>query len=333
MPTFTTNYGLSKPLVNNATDQDLWGGELNGDMDELDVLLKVGMNFTPSSSQTSTFSVTAPTVGSQTTGSANMLYLCDATGGAFAANLPTAASCSGMKVAFKKTDATTNAVTITGNGSETIDGSNTLALAGQYNAAVIVSNGTSWSIISVIKQTVFKAPNLIIATTSGTYTPSAGIIGALVRMVGAGGASGDNSGGGSGGGGGAGTYAEAVFTAATIGGSQTITINSSTTSFGALLIAPAGSAGSNSGVPGNGGGAATGATFSILGQPGGHGGTAYAYGGAGGSTVFGYGGQAVATASTAGNPGVGYGSGASGGSGAVGAAAGPGVVYILEYFN
>lgn len=36
MPTSTTNLGLSKPLVNNATDQDLWGGYLNTDLDTLD---------------------------------------------------------------------------------------------------------------------------------------------------------------------------------------------------------------------------------------------------------------------------------------------------------
>lgn len=36
MPTTTTNLGLSKPLVNNATDQDLWGGYLNTDLDTLD---------------------------------------------------------------------------------------------------------------------------------------------------------------------------------------------------------------------------------------------------------------------------------------------------------
>lgn len=40
MPTFTTNYNLAKPLVNDATDQDLWGGELNDDMDIIDSTMK-----------------------------------------------------------------------------------------------------------------------------------------------------------------------------------------------------------------------------------------------------------------------------------------------------
>lgn len=39
MPTYTTNYHLAKPLVNNATDQDLWGGELNDNMDIIDTAL------------------------------------------------------------------------------------------------------------------------------------------------------------------------------------------------------------------------------------------------------------------------------------------------------
>lgn len=40
MPTYTTNYHLAKPLVNSAVDQDLWGGELNNDMDIIDSTMK-----------------------------------------------------------------------------------------------------------------------------------------------------------------------------------------------------------------------------------------------------------------------------------------------------
>lgn len=40
MPTLTTNYSLKKPLVNNATDADLWGGFLNDNMDDIDEELK-----------------------------------------------------------------------------------------------------------------------------------------------------------------------------------------------------------------------------------------------------------------------------------------------------
>lgn len=36
MPTTTTNIGLLKPLVNDATDADTWGDDLNDNMDTLD---------------------------------------------------------------------------------------------------------------------------------------------------------------------------------------------------------------------------------------------------------------------------------------------------------
>lgn len=36
MPSFTTNYDLAKPNVNDPTDQDLWGGYLNTDLDTID---------------------------------------------------------------------------------------------------------------------------------------------------------------------------------------------------------------------------------------------------------------------------------------------------------
>lgn len=39
MPTFTTNYNFNKPLVNNATDADLWGAQLNSNWDEVDSIL------------------------------------------------------------------------------------------------------------------------------------------------------------------------------------------------------------------------------------------------------------------------------------------------------
>src|SRR4051812_28137421 len=130
MPTTTTNFGLSKPLVNDATDQDLWGGYLNTDLDSIDTVLLKAFKFTPTTA-TGTITVSIPTAGTTTLGSSKVLYLCNATSGAFSANLPAAATASGLTVAFKKTDATANAVTLDGNGSETIDGATTFALSAQ----------------------------------------------------------------------------------------------------------------------------------------------------------------------------------------------------------
>lgn len=39
MPTYTTNFNLAKPLVNNATDESLWGGYLNTDLDSIDNIM------------------------------------------------------------------------------------------------------------------------------------------------------------------------------------------------------------------------------------------------------------------------------------------------------
>jgi len=39
MPTLTTNYSLNKPLVNDPTDQDLWGDQLNDNMDTIDTTM------------------------------------------------------------------------------------------------------------------------------------------------------------------------------------------------------------------------------------------------------------------------------------------------------
>jgi len=39
MPDSTTNFSLNKPLVNNPTDADVWGGLLNDNADDLDEIL------------------------------------------------------------------------------------------------------------------------------------------------------------------------------------------------------------------------------------------------------------------------------------------------------
>ena len=134
-------------MINNPSDQDIWGGYLNGDLDDVDSLLITCLNWT-SSTQTSTITVTIPTAGSATTGSAKTLYLCNATGGAFAANLPAVATAAGLTVAFKKTDSSANAITITGNSSDKIDGSNTFPLGAQYAYLIIQCDGAKWNIIS-----------------------------------------------------------------------------------------------------------------------------------------------------------------------------------------
>lgn len=46
MPNLTPNYSFNLPLVNNATDADLWGGQLNSNWSSLDTLLLTASNAT-----------------------------------------------------------------------------------------------------------------------------------------------------------------------------------------------------------------------------------------------------------------------------------------------
>ena len=74
------------------------------------------------------------------------VILGDASGGAITITLPPAAT---GKFIFhiKKIDATGNAVTIDGDGSETIDGATTQTITTQYNSIMLVSDLTEWWII------------------------------------------------------------------------------------------------------------------------------------------------------------------------------------------
>jgi hypothetical protein len=88
----------------------------------------------------------------------------DATGGAVTVTLPPAGEI-GRPLGFIKTDSSTNAVTVDGSGSETISGSSTITLAGQYDSIQIRDNGTAWDI------EVRTQANI---TTIGGLTPNDG---------------------------------------------------------------------------------------------------------------------------------------------------------------
>lgn len=74
----------------------------------------------------------------------------DATGGAFDVDLPAAASCPGRVYTVKKIDAGANAVTVDGNGAETIDGAATFPLAAQWDSVTIQSNGSAWYVLATV---------------------------------------------------------------------------------------------------------------------------------------------------------------------------------------
>ena len=211
----------------------------------------------------------------------------------------------------------------------------------------------------------FSSINVQTFTTSGTYTPTAGMSYCIVECVGSGGGGGGAASAAghsaSGGGGGGGAYARSVLSAATVGVSQVVTVgvggaggaagnnngsNGSASSLGVLVEADGG---------GGGFGAAASATlpsFGIYGAGGGSGigqlvkngdsgllGLAWGasligIGGQGGNSFYGIGGEQLIN--LAGANGFNYGSGGGGGSsGNTGAVTGgngaSGIVIITEY--
>lgn len=73
-----------------------------------------------------------------------VVVLCDASGGPITTNLPSAPTSCFM---IKKTDSSTNVVTVSA-GAGTIDGSSTLLITMQYESYTIIKgSGSAWHII------------------------------------------------------------------------------------------------------------------------------------------------------------------------------------------
>lgn len=208
------------------------------------------------------------------------------------------------------------------------------------------------------------AVNVIQFQSNNTYTPSEGMFQCIIECVGGGGGGGSATGQGSspvraaGGGGGAGGYTIGIYSASTIGASQSITIGSgggsgssgNTTSVGSLISSSGGGSGGSGGVVGAGGsgaGASGTGTLSVAGGDGCCGigvfvgGTGSdAIGGTGGASYFGSGGAGGSAGNgsqTNGSNGQAFGSGGGGGASNVsnstanGGNGARGVVLIREF--
>lgn len=95
---------------------------------------------------------------------------CDASGGGFTITLLAAAGNDGATIAVRKTDSSTNVVTIDGNGAETINGSTTLGLTAQYSSVLLVCDGSDWHIVSSAQEEII---NDVVAVDATYRTVSA----------------------------------------------------------------------------------------------------------------------------------------------------------------
>jgi hypothetical protein len=84
-------------------------------------------------------------VTGDTTAAPQDVILADASSQSITVTLPTPTE--GYSVTVKRTDSSSNAVSIAPSGSETVEGSSSEALEYQFEAITVVSDGTDWFII------------------------------------------------------------------------------------------------------------------------------------------------------------------------------------------
>jgi len=92
--------------------------------------------------------VSAVNVESFTAGEEEVILCNTADIGAFTLTLPSASTCTGRIYHIKLVESAGGALTIDGADTETIDGATTLDLASQYDAVMIVSDGSNWHVLA-----------------------------------------------------------------------------------------------------------------------------------------------------------------------------------------
>lgn len=260
---------------------------------------------------------------------------------------------------------------INSTGLIIVQNGTTLTGTAWYNTVTIVTvDTTNFNYAKFGGSTSIDNITQQIFTSSGTYTPTTGMKYCIIEVIGSGGggggalaAAGHSAAGGGGGGGG---YSKGVFTATTIGASQTVTIGAAgaagnntggnggtggTTSVGVLIQATGGGGGLGDGTgtttvavqSGGVGGLGSAGSLNANGSPGLAGmvligATPFvAFTGNGGSTVYGGGGIGNSSLNASGAAGTAFGGGGAGGGsfnnggGNTGGAGATGVVYITEF--
>ena len=261
----------------------------------------------------------------------------------------------------------TQGVTTTGSGNTvTVVGTPTVAAgsSSKANLGTASFSNADFSVdsngyVTIIGGAAATSVHRQVFTTTGTYTPTSGMLYCDVQCVGGGGGGGGSTGGSAfvsaGAGGGAGGFAQGIFSAATIGASKAVTIGAAgaagaisggtggtggTSSLGVLISATGGVGGLGCGavtspsnilgITGGAGGTGTGGDYQLTGQQGtdGYGfinaGTGIVLPGVGGASVYGGAGTPILNTHGAGYAAVSYGSGGAGSGGGNAIAAGSG---------
>ena len=203
-------------------------------------------------------------------------------------------------------------------------------------------------LVAIEAGTYFPAPQVVTFTSSGTWTKDAGLKYVVVEVQAVGGAGAAGVDGGSfgtpGGGGGAGGYTKELILASALGATETVTIGvAASSSFGSLCSATHGANASSDN--GGAGGVGSGGDINVGGGDGSQGENSSAsdtLGGNGGNSFYGAGGRggrgSNEGANSNGSVGKNYGGGGGGGGAndsgtqGTGAAGGPAIVIVTEYY-
>lgn len=308
MPTYTTNFNLAKPLVNDPTDADVWGVELNSNFDSLDTLLRVITN--------SNISTSAPT---SPTPQAGQIWIDNTTSTAWNVQIYDGTSW----VSTGTLNSSTHTFTPANIPSPT---------GGILNVQAFTSSGTYTKTTGTTKALVICTGGGGGGAHAGTSAGSGGSAGGTAILwltsglgatetvtIGAGGSGGQ----------------------ALAGGSSTLPVAGGASSFGSHCSATGGGAGN--GIYSTAGGTGSGGLINLTGGAGGTPSATYnasssITGGMGGTTIWGGAGGGKAQGTAQYGPvldATGYGAGGGGGTGAVGQYSGSagksGIVVVFEY--
>jgi hypothetical protein len=110
-------------------------------------VLKHGTGGSYSWAAQSALGVVATQTANYTALNTDYLIPCDSSGGTFTVTLPAASGNSGLELFIKKIDSSFIAVTIEGDGSETIDGAANTTLNTQNEGIIVICDGANWQIV------------------------------------------------------------------------------------------------------------------------------------------------------------------------------------------